>query len=499
MSHSFRNVILITADEMRADAAGFMGNQDCRTPHLDNLASRGAVFERHFTVHGKCVPSRIAMLTGRYAHTDAIRTVNPTNHLPKGDPNLMEFLRSQGYETAVFGLNHVWDDEWFYAHNRKSAGAVDYHSFTEGYFDDLAKRQIPAPPAPPNGPSPLEELMEIDYGGRREKWVEGFSDLNRADQAIRYLETIRDRGRPFYMQVNFSKPHPPYCIHEPWYSMYDRSSIRPYPHDLPANAILHLRKQRELRLGNNISAAALRELQAVYYGSVSFVDDCIGRLLQTVDSENLWADTLILFCSDHGDFAGQYGINEKWDTAMQDCILHVPMIVAGPGLPSGQRVTGLTEHVDVPDTVLDYLGLSSDERWVRHGQSMLPALAGHGGKEAVFADGGHEGPMRARFNTPTRQESKGRPVKSTGGKQLVYHECPESMARVKMIRTERWKLAIRETGGNELFDLATDPHEMHNRYGDPSLDGIVLELQRRLIEWCLRTDQDRPFQDRVGA
>lgn len=73
------------------------------------------------------------------------------------------------------------------------------------------------------------------------------------------------------------------------------------------------------------------------------------------------------------------------------------------------------------------------------------------------------------------------------------------MARTKMVRTNTWKLVIRETGGNELYNMRDDPNEMRNLYGDPEYSAVVLDLQYKLIQWCLRTDTDRPYQPRVHA
>ncbi|MGF1451620.1 MAG: sulfatase-like hydrolase/transferase [Opitutales bacterium] len=223
------SILFITADEMRADATGFGGNPDCRTPHLDTLAAGGVCFRRHFAVFPKCVPSRISMLTGRYTHTGGQRTVMGPDHLPKGSPNLVSHLRQNGgYETAVFGLNHVWDNEWFYDFG-KADSVVDYHSFATPELDAMAKQARPYPVRNPNGPHPIPELQFIGEVGCVEGEKAGFFDENRTDNALHYLRKLRDPAKPFYLQLNLSLPHPDYKIHEPYYSMYDRESLTPYP------------------------------------------------------------------------------------------------------------------------------------------------------------------------------------------------------------------------------------------------------------------------------
>lgn len=497
------NILLMTSDELRGDCLGTMGHPDVKTPHIDALAARGTVCARHFAPFPKCVPSRCAMHTGRYTHTEGLRTVMGLNHLPEGEPNLGGFLREQGYETAVLGLNHVWEEGWFYGkgdrQNQRGAGVVDYTSFTRGPLAELATRERVLPEGRPRTGPHIDAMAEVDFEGLETGNVAGFRDENRADQACLYLEELRDRSKPFFLQLNLSKPHPPYKIHEPWYSMYDPETIAPFPFDLPEGAGLPLTAQRTWRLGDDIGEASLREMRAVYYGMVSFIDDLVGRVLTTLEEQGLREDTLVIFCSDHGDYAGQYGINEKWDADLRDCLLQVPFVIAGPGVPEGERRTGLSEHVDLPATLFECLGMEKPEDWVWHGESMWPLIREGKGKHAVFADGGHEQAMRERFHAPVWQEGNGRRIKATGGKQLTYEQCPDSMARCKMVRTEEWKLVIRETGGNELFHLTEDPEEMHNRYGEPGLEGVRAELMLELIRWCLRTDTDRPFLADFGA
>lgn len=505
-----KNILFIISDEMRGDSLGFMGNPDVKTPNLDALAARGSVFEKHFVCFPKCVPSRCSMHTGRYTHTDGLRTVMGPNHLPEGDPTLGEHLRDNGYETAVFGLNHLWQEDWFYGagdlRNTKGAGVVDYTSYTQGILGDLTSqtREFPEgegtyPDAVQRTGSHLDALSDVGMpavvtGERRP-----FSDETRTDQACCFLREVRDPEKPFFLQLNLSKPHPPYKIHEPYYSMYDPEKITPFPYEMPENASLPLRAQRKWRLGEKVSEASLREIQAVYYGMITFIDDQVGRVFSALKEQGLEDDTLVIFSADHGDYAGQYGINEKWDADLRDCLLHVPFVMAGPEIPSGIKVNGLSEFVDFPATIFEYLGWERPPHWVWHGQSLLPMLKGGSGKKAVFADGGHEQAMRERFETPAWKEVDGKRIKATAGKQLTYQECPDSMARCKMVRTEEWKLVVRETGGNELFNMQDDPYELKNLYGQPGTEGVQADLMMQLMQWCLRTDTDRPFLKKFGA
>ena len=188
--------------------------------------------------------------------------------------------------------------------------------------------------------------------------------------------------------------------------------------------------------------------------------------------------------SDHGDFAGQYGLVEKWDTTFADCLTHVPCVLAGGGLPEGRTVTAPSDHTDLAPTFLALLGM--EPTWGVQGHDLTPVITGAcpAVRDAIFADGGHEAEMRRRFNF----------TGGDSGKQRTYRQCPDSMARAKMVRTGRHKLIMRQTGDHELYDLDSDRWELNNRWSDSSLAGVRQELMERLIQWTLATDTDRPVR-----
>lgn len=479
------NVIVLCADEMRGDCLGVDGNPDVKTPHLDAFALRATHCRQHFTPFPKCVPARIAMMTGRYPHTDGFRTI--TQHLPVDHPNLLKALQERGYQSALFGKNHCWE-EFF------EGKAVDLHSWSRPVYHDIydRHRDAPAPPADPQGRPEKDFGGELGYRGRDNAHR---GDDAYAEQAIHYLKEGRDRSKPFFMQLNIEAPHPKYGVEDPWFSMYDPAKIKAFPHDLPQNASLPFRAQREIRTGALATEENLREIQATYYGMISKVDHLLGQILQAIEEEGLWENSIICYFSDHGDFAGQYGLHEKWDTVFSDCLTRIPFILHAPGLPGGRVIDGLTELTDYLPTVLELLGI---DPWPGiHGESLLPIFAGERRKEAVFAEGGHEAPMLERFAMQLIQQWRGDGPRKD--KQEAYAEVPASMARARMVRNERYKLVIRLQGGNELYDLEEDPAELHNRWGDPALDHVQRQLQQQLIEFSLRTDTDRPYQEAFGA
>lgn len=480
------NIILIVSDEFRADCLSCVGNPDIKTPNIDALAARGALLQNHFCPFPKCVPSRVAMMTGRYCHTDGFRTI--TQHLPDGGPNLLEALKPRGYETACLGINHCWDKGF--------EGYLNHHSWS-GYYEDiylkhkeLGKQKTAHLPPPTEAENRFKRMWEY-AGVRHPLW----HDDCVAEQAVDFLTKRRCKAKPFFLQVNFSAPHPAYGVEEPYASLYDPDTITAWPHDLPKNAALPFVAQRSVRTGLDAAPEMLRKVQAAYYGMIAKIDELVGSVVAAIDAEGLFENSIVVFTSDHGDFAGQYGLIEKWDTVFSDCLTNVPFIMVAPGISKGTVHKGLTEHTDLTPTFLELIGARAG--WGIHGQSLLPYLNGARVKEAVFADGGHEEEMLLRFEKSANEAKEGTAPMS--GKQLTYALHPQSLSRAQMVRTETHKLVMRLEGGNELYDLENDPWELDNRYDDPALASVQMDLQRRLIEWQLRTNTDRPYQEVYGA
>jgi choline-sulfatase len=231
---------------------------------------------------------------------------------------------------------------------------------------------------------------------------------------------------------------------------------------------------------------------------VSEVDVHVGRVLAALRASGEEQNTVVLFWSDHGDYAGQYGLVEKWDTHFADCLLRVPCIIRAPQWRGGVRVEELSDHTDLCPTLAEILGVELS--WRVHGRSMRTLVEGGEGRDAVFADGGHERSVvngaRAAIGAwmlPGEAEGKRFP------KNRTYYDFPESMLRARMIRTRQHKMVIRLGGDHEFYDLESDPWELQNRWGDPATALHRLELMERLHLWALETDPDEPELRGIGA
>lgn len=468
------NILFIVAEELRADALSCYGNTFCETPHLDALAARGVRFDRHYTVHGKCVPSRVAMITGTYPSALGCRELT-TYPSQAEQRNIALHLKEHGYRTALIGKNHV-------------------------LTGDMLSRSFDANPKP--GPTfqnyqvddydTLPPLGKALYQGRIDAPVEETRDWISVDQLADFLD--EDRDAPFFAWLNFENAHPPYAAPEPYFSRVNRDRI-PTPRrcdfaDKPAL----MRTLHETWQVDQLSDSELREIKAVYHGQVQIVDDMVGRTMAMLNARGLLENTLVVFTADHGDFAGEFGLVEKWDTAFQDEITRVPLIVAGPGVEgAGRTESAFVENIDILPTALGLLSLPVAD-CVQHACSFAPVLRNekHAHRADVYAEGGVE-PEGLTELAPLSNEQ------AYAGKHRALHRAVHTLASARMLRTERWKLVQRREGMNELYDMENDPGETVNRITDPALADVRETLLIRLAERMMQAAPRRPALPATGV
>ena len=419
------NVVLILADNQGAWTLGCYGNPDIRTPHIDRLATQGMRFTRAFSPNGVCSPTRASLLTGLLPSQHGVHSYLGADEAQMGPDayctiaefrSLPEVLAGEGYTCGLVGKWHL------------GANATPQEGFTSWI-------------TMPQGHTETFYGAEIIEGGRVRKEPGYVTDLW-TERAVRFLEANRER--PFFLYLAYNGPynlgaslrHPGRNRHAAEYAdepllSFPRDGVHPW---LRTNRA-HL---------NNV--AAMRRVAT----ETSGVDDGVGTVLAALDRLGLADDTLVIYSADQGWVGGQNGLWGMSDHTRPlsafDGMMHIPLIVRHPGrVPAGSISELMVSGYDVMPSLLNHLGLGgrmADEP-KSPGRDFSPAL-------------------------------RGEPV---GWDDVVFFENED----VRAIRTSGWKYIHRHPDGPfELYDLADDPGEKVNLYGQPGREPIRDELRGRL-------------------
>ena len=462
------NLILCMADELRAESTGCYGHPLVKTPNMDRLAAQGTRFEQCHVQNTVCEPSRCSFLTGWPVHVRGHRSLYYGLH--PDEPNLFRYLKEAGYDVYWFGKNDLLSPDSF-AQSVTHAGANP-------------------------GPSMMtRNLYKIDdpryYAFLYEK---GADPRNTSDYAgVQSAAAIlaRESSRPFCIFLPLIYPHPPYSAPGPFQDRYAPPTLPPLrPADTARLPRFHKALRGKMRL-DQLNDDHFRQVQAVYLGMVSYADWVLGELMEVVEKTNHAADTALFYFSDHGDYAGDYGLVEKWPNAMPDVLTRIPLIARVPGCPQGHVVNELVELYDVMATCLELAGIEA--RHTHFARSLTAQLRGGRGdaERAVFCEGGYNRNEPQCFE-PLGQFSN--PADPYYPKVSLQNERPETITRSSMIRTATHKLIYRPDDQSEMYDLEKDPRELHNVFGQAHYRRTQDALLLRMIDWYVRTADVAPKQ-----
>ena len=471
------NILLITDDQHNAHNLGCYGDPLVKTPNLDRLAARGVLFKRAYSQSLICGPSRVSIITGQYVHSHGYYGNYGPPHwyssrpagsrrkwhcdcdnssLRPGSPIwIPTYFRQYGYQTAILGKAH-------YGYQR-IAQEFDYFRLSN---------VVDAPPDDPLKIHWFQFLIER-RGAIYEDRLESSRRPNSAfrsrlpkrlsqewwvgDRAIEFLRN-RDRSKPFFVSINFRRPHAPIAAPAPYDTMYPPEEVKLPPsvsdpfHDKPAEQFEAAR--RSTYPYHPSERSKLRQIIAMYFGLITLIDDNLGRILDELDAQGLTNNTLVIFTSDHGDFSGEHGFFHK-NLGMYEAIHRIPYIVAGPGFDAGQVRNELVEQVDIFPTVCDVAGLPIPES-----------------------------------------------VQGLSLKQLATHDVtgwPRTAAFGEMedrkcVRTTRYRMVYDPIGNfHELYDHSHDPWELTNLYNDPDHKNVRLQLMDEFMKFYARTEQQTIF------
>jgi len=491
------NILLIMSDQMKATASHLYGNTFCQTPGLEKLAQEGVRFQHAFTPHPLCVPARVSLWTGQYPHSHGARR-NETL-MPAEARHAFKIWREEGYGLGLIGKNHCFSepsdlalfDVWCeISHTGIPRGAVNKGMEWPRPSESIAQAHSVRNNMP--SISPRFSYAASDFP------LEDYSTALIARQTEIYLERHAcgaERNRPFALWVSFPDPHEPYEAPRHYFDMFpvERIQLPPWREDEFAaestKGAFSVAPERNRVLNRMLGMEDDRiediyGLLAAYYGAVRFLDDGVGQIMAALERLGLRENTIVVFCADHGDFSGEHGMQCKGGV-FYDALTRIPLILSWPGhLPQGLVDDSMANLVDVVPTLLRLQGLKVPRNM--HGQP-LPTVTDAAPRDAAFAEYGAGGPPFSMGDLNALPRPYGR-------RALIRSlQWREAEGRRKMVRTRHWKYVHDPMGdGDELYDLAADPWELYNRASDPSCRDILAELNRKLADWSICTEDAWP-------
>ena len=456
------NIIFILADQLRADCVGCYGNDIIRTPHIDALAASGSRFSQTFAQHPQCAPSRAVLMTGRYPHENG--SISNHTAMASNEQTIGETFRAAGYRSIGLGKLHLFDE--------KEHSSFDETQLTGGQQSDATSPDVLHEDykswLKKNGHWPAaqaayaihetDEYWQAFQANTNPIPAEAFFDSWVGDRAVEAIER-QTAEQPFFMFVGLPNPHTPFDCPEPYASMYDPADM-PVPETFGASLKGKPPQHAAFRRGGRqvnyeqLDEPRLQQAMAYYYGAVTLVDDQVGKIVAAVQRHGLQSNTVIAFCSDHGELLGHLGMLTKSIDKypmLYDVGLHVPLIVSKPGEAPNLH-DDLVELLDLCPTLLECANLPVAPEI--QGYSLAPAL--------------------------------------TGGKPHHRDHVFSESGGVKMLRGQRWKL-VHYPGQpyGELYDLQTDPGEVDNLYDVPAHRDRREEMTRILLDRLIHTEAAR--------
>ena len=436
-------------DTTRKDMLGCYGDARMVTPNLDKLAAEGIRFENAYTCQPVCGPARSAIFTGLFPHSNG----SVANSVPLGDnvKTIGQRLHDNGISCGYIGKWHLDGSDYF-------GNGICPDGWDKNYWYDMRRYLEEL--------SPEDRLKSRDPDSSYEPWMNsGFTYASRcSDRAVRFIGENKDRS--FFLAVSYDEPHGPFLCPAPWNTMYRDFRIEDNPayHDNLHNKPL----MQKLWAGNNLgrSSEELRRggrHQALYLGCNSFVDEQIGRVIDSVNQ--LIPDALVIFTSDHGDMMSAHCLTGKNSTAYRE-IANIPLIIRGG--EKGKVVNAPSSHIDMAPTIMDYMGLPIPK--ILEGKSILDQIYDTKKKinDTVFLE----------F---TRYE--------------IDHDTFGGLQMMRAAVSSRFKLVINLLDTDEFYDMEKDPYEVNNLINNEEYSEARNRLHDQILDNMNRTrDLYRGYQ-----
>jgi len=437
------NILLIMADQLAAPFLPMYGHPIVKTPALERLAARGAVFESAYTNSPLCAPARFSMMSGQLA--SQIGAYDNAAEFASTVPTFAHYLRAGGYRTVLAGKMHF-------------VGADQLHGFEERTTTDIYPADFGWTP----DWSRPDDRIDWWFHNLESVMTAGVADVtNQLDfddevgfTAQRKLRDFARPGddRPWMLTASFTHPHDPYVTRQRFWDLYDHDSIDMPRVGVPTGDALDPHSARLLAVSNTDAATVtddqIRNARHAYYGSISYIDWWVGQLLDPLDATGMADNTVVIFTADHGDMLGERGLWYKMSFFENSC--RVPMIISAPDrFGNGVSIPDHTSLVDLLPTLTDLAGAPIPEALAEDlsGDSLVPTL-----------------------------EGQRDPNRTIVGEYLAEG----ALAPIFMIRRGAMKYVWSEPDPPQLYDLQDDPDELTNLADNPNWTHIAKEFRQEI-------------------
>lgn len=446
------NLLFIMSDQHSKEKMGAYGNPYISTPNLDRLCENGVRFNNAYCNNPICVPSRAAMACGdfgfRHSYWD-------NSHPYEGAVKSWGHrLTGQGYHVTTIGKLHFKDE---HCDTGFPEQLIPLH-----VKDGIGNLTVCIRDLDIKRPNQRDVLLKAGAG--ESEYIQ--YDKKVAKLAAEFLknESQRLRDKPFCLYVGFVTPHFPLTVPDDILEMYKPFEKLPFPtqwkmEERPNHPALVRFRELSCTEEKSVTEETVRRAVACYYGLVTFMDRQVGVVLDALKEAGLSDSTRIIYTSDHGDTMGDHGVFFK--NTMYEGSVGIPMVLAGPDIPSGKQVNDNVSLIDIYPSVLECMGIAvSPEECCLPGHSLWDYALG--------------------------KKVKDRPVMAESHTFAYRHA-------VFMLRYKKYKLIYYAEKGYwpQLFDLETDPKELEDLGENPQYEMIIQDMKKRLFEICDPEQIDR--------
>jgi choline-sulfatase len=416
------NILFVMADQLAAQFLAPYGHSQVQTPNLSRLAAEGVVFENCYSTSPLCAPARATVMNGLLPSRTGV--YDNAAEFPSAIPTWAHYLRLAGYQTCLSGKMHfVGPDQ---LHGLEERLTTDIYPADFGWTPDWRLKQ---------------ERIDWWYHNMTSVLQPGIAEISNQlefddDVAFQATRKLYDYARfspekPFALMASFTHPHDPYAARKKFWDLYKDEDI-----DLPAvpkmnRSDLDAHSQRLYDVSAmddyTVTDADIRAARHGYFANISYVDDLLGQLINTLDATGQLNNTTIIFTSDHGDFLGERGLWYKM--SYLEPAAHIPLIIWNPKSYKPRRVKEPVSLADIMPTVSAIGGVETLARKV-DGRSLVPLLKGT--------------------------------VENADATAWGEYLAEGAVAPLYMLRRGPWKFIHSPVDPDQLFNLVDDPLELNN-------------------------------------